>query len=579
MTFSDISRKMLLYHFFRYCLYFFCNFLAAVIFFCFASLFTNPEFMDGDLVDSMISSNIIFPSVVAAVFLVLYLPFSYAAFLNARKQEYGILLSLGMSRREVVRNILIEGVVISAAALFAALLIGTVLASGFYGITAKIIGIHRLKWRFRAEPYMVTAVLYGAVSMGTLALQACRMYTGKIVRLLKAPYETGTKRSCPRILGLPDRGVFSHGNHVIEKAALSRHKTDWTVRYVTASFILAAMIFFGGLCVCIRQSFYYDVEVYAPFDALYVEIHGMNQAEKEEVREIAEETGNAVTGYKEMVFARDAAFNYLPVSEINKKFGCDYRIEPGEFLNLFPYDMGDGYKHELIPVDSCIMSSGNRLRSAGYDVRILWNQNPAFADRTLIVGDEDFAYAVQSSDYWSGTIHMFSLEDWRASAGFMNGLQRLLQERSNVSEKEHERYYKASSKLDDFQRGKLSGDFLLFVMSFVILLLYLAQWILIHFRILAEREEMRRMVRSLRLVGTAKEEILQILRFKNRVRFLPQILTGWIGAGVLIYFSVRCMYGMGMLGECVSGGMALVLFLGTMIFIPGYSRREYLFYL
>ena len=90
---------------------------------------------------------------------------------------------------------------------------------------------------------------------------------------------------------------------------------------------------------------------------------------------------------------------------------------------------------------------------------------------------------------------------------------------------------------------------------------------------------MRRMVRSLRLVGTAKEEILQILRFKNRLRFLPQILTGWIGAGVLIYFSVRCMYGMGMLGECVSGGMALVLFLGTMIFIPGYSRREYLFYL
>ena len=120
MTFSDISRKMLLYHFFRYCLYFFCNFLAAVIFFCFASLFTNPEFMNGDLVDSMISSNIIFPSVVAAVFLVLYLPFSYAAFLNARKQEYGILLSLGMSRREVVRNILIEGVVISAAALSAA---------------------------------------------------------------------------------------------------------------------------------------------------------------------------------------------------------------------------------------------------------------------------------------------------------------------------------------------------------------------------------------------------------------------------------------------------------------------------
>lgn len=95
MTFYEISAKMLRVNFNRYRLYFFCNLFAVSLFECFASIFTNSSFMDADIVNPLISSNIYFPSILAALFLILFLPVSCQAFFAVRKQEYGILFPWG----------------------------------------------------------------------------------------------------------------------------------------------------------------------------------------------------------------------------------------------------------------------------------------------------------------------------------------------------------------------------------------------------------------------------------------------------------------------------------------------------
>lgn len=68
MTLFEISLKMFRKNIVRYRLYFLCCFFAATVFFCFASIFTNPSFMEGQAVNPMISGNIIFPSFLSAVF-------------------------------------------------------------------------------------------------------------------------------------------------------------------------------------------------------------------------------------------------------------------------------------------------------------------------------------------------------------------------------------------------------------------------------------------------------------------------------------------------------------------------------
>ena len=71
----------------------------------------------------------------SAVFLFFFLPVSCQAFLASRKQEYGVMFSLGMSRKEAFRNLLFENVIISVLALAIALAAGTVLSFLFFPLS------------------------------------------------------------------------------------------------------------------------------------------------------------------------------------------------------------------------------------------------------------------------------------------------------------------------------------------------------------------------------------------------------------------------------------------------------------
>lgn len=51
--------------------------------------------------------------------------------------------------------------------------------------------------------------------------------------------------------------------------------------------------------------------------------------------------------------------NFSPVAEVDQYFQCGYQIEEGQFLNVFQYDLRDGYEHELQPVPWVTMGMEN----------------------------------------------------------------------------------------------------------------------------------------------------------------------------------------------------------------------------
>lgn len=130
----DISRKMLKAGFYKYRLYFLCNLSATALFCCFAVISTNRTFMNASIVNSSISNNIYLPFFCLQCFC-FFLPVSCQAFLASRKQEYGVMFSLGMSRKEAFRNLLFENVIISVLALAIALAAGTVLSFLFFPLS------------------------------------------------------------------------------------------------------------------------------------------------------------------------------------------------------------------------------------------------------------------------------------------------------------------------------------------------------------------------------------------------------------------------------------------------------------
>lgn len=570
MTFFDISLKMLRAGFHKYRLYFMCNLSATALFCCFAVISTNRTFMNESVVNSSISNNIYLPFFLSAVFLVFFLPVSCQAFLASRKQEYGVLFSLGMSRKEGFRNLLFENLVISVLALAIALAAGTILSLIFFAIIIYGIEIQGVQWQFCLEAYKITTILYTVVVAVAFVLNAGKLMLDKIGTLLKAQFRADKRGKIGNILC---RLAPEHMNfHLVEWSFVRRHKKEWGLRYILASLIIAVSVMLTGVCVTLYPAFLQDAKSYSPYDMVYSEIYGMNQVPLQNVIHILEKNGVAVEQVVQIPYIRDSVFNYLPVTEVNRSFGCDYQVQEGEFLNLFQYDLEDGYEHNIQPVSTVTISGDRKLCSVGTDVKILFNQNPAFADKTLIVNDSDFEKLSADAIGGAGIANLFQFEKWKNSYEGICEVKEYLHKNNQVDENE-QRYYELSSKVEKYRDAEKSGQFLLFLMAFVIGLMIVAEFLLIHSRIQAEREENSRAVCSLRLLGMTDKEMVRCLCYKNFLRFIPPLVVGTVLSFLPSYY-LNESYGMGANGILAGIVFGVILTVGMSVVVCWYSKKE-----
>ena len=570
MTFFDISRKMLKVGFHKYRLYFLCNLSATALFCCFAVISTNRTFMNGSIVNSSISNNIYLPFFLSAVFLIFFLPVSCQAFLASRKQEYGVMFSLGMSRKEAFENLLFENVLISVLALAIALVAGTVLSFLFFAVIIYAIDVHRVQWQFCPEAYKLTAVLYTVVVAVSFILNAGRLMLDKIGTLMKAQYRAEKIGKIGTILCrlAPNYMTF----HLVGLSFVRRHKKEWGLRYLLASLMIAVSVTLAGICLTLYPAFLQDAKSYSPYDMVYSEIYGMNQVPLQDVIHILEKNGVAVEQIIRLPYIRDDVFNYFPVTEINRDFGCDYQIQEGQFLNLFQYDLEDGYEHNIQPVSAVTISGDRKLRSVGTDVKILFNQNPTFADKTLIINDSDFAKLRADTPGGAGIANLFQFRNWEDSYAGVSGVKEYLHENNPLDENE-QLYYEISSKVEKYQDAEKSGKFLLFLMAFVIGLIIMAAFLLIHSCIQTEKEENSRAVCSLRLLGMTDKEIVKCLCYKNFLRFIPPAVVGTILSFLPSYY-LNESYGMGTNGILAGIVFGVILAIGIFVVIRRYSEKE-----
>ena len=570
MTFFDISRKMLKVGFHKYRLYFLCNLSAAALFCCFAVISTNRTFMNGSIVNSSISNNIYLPFFLSAVFLIFFLPVSCQAFLASRKQEYGVMFSLGMSRKEAFENLLFENVLISVLALAIALVAGTVLSFLFFAVIIYAIDVHGVQWQFCPEAYKLTAVLYTVVVAVSFILNAGRLMLDKIGTLMKAQYRAEKIGKIGTILCrlTPNYMTF----HLVGLSFVRRHKKEWGLRYLLASLMIAVSVTLAGICLTLYPAFLQDAKSYSPYDMVYSEIYGMNQVPLQDVIHILEKNGVAVEQIIRLPYIRDGVFNYFPATEINRDFGCDYQIQEGQFLNLFQYDLEDGYEHNIQPVSAVTISGDRKLRSVGTDVKILFNQNPTFADKTLIINDSDFAKLRADTPGGAGIANLFQFQNWEDSYAGVSGVKEYLHENNPLDENE-QLYYEISSKVEKYQDAEKSGEFLLFLMAFVIGLIIMAAFLLIHSCIQTEKEENSRAVCSLRLLGMTDKEIVKCLCYKNFLRFIPPAVVGTILSFLPSYY-LNESYGMGTNGILAGIVFGVILAIGIFVVIRRYSEKE-----
>lgn len=552
MSWSDLSRKMLQHNLHVFSVFIGGNLLSVALLLTFASLYTNRTFMNETIVDPMISSNIIFSGALVLSFFVVMIFVSERVFWKERQREYAVMTVLGMSTKEAVMCIIHENVFAAACLIPAAFVMGTVLSFCFYAVIRYAIGLEGIRWLDNGKGYAVTITLYVILSLTAIVINAVIYTKEKLILQLK---EAENERDCllSKVIRVRYPGLW---NHLLPKIAFVRlHQRLWNVRYVIECVLISGMMFLIGVCVSMYPSFLDNVAVYSPYDMLYTEINGVNQAEQEEIVRILNENNVDITEYRQFEFVRNDVFNFAAVSGVNAIFGCDYEVNDGECINLFQFDERDGYEHDMTPVSVVNVSDRTASRNAkglsdeliltstGNDVNILWNPNQAFADRTLIVSDSDFDRIKKFKDCRVGKANIYRFSDWRNSAKAVEQVEQYLQQRNGL-EWEEQYNYRISSRIKQYERARQSGRFLIFVMSFVVLVLLLASLSISFLGLSSERNEHMKIEEGMYGIGATRECIAEYKVFRNRVRYLFPVIAGEVIGLFVVMLWNRAAYQM-----------------------------------
>lgn len=561
----------------RYRLYFFCNVFAVALFFCFAALFTDRRFMDPTVVDGMISSNIIAPSVFVAVFTVVFIPWTCRAFQRNSRHEYGILMAVGLSVQETAAGLLAENGLIALLSLLVGLLAGTFLSVFFFFFIHYAIGIAALRWQPDMRPYLFTSALYGATMLLTLVIALLGLARARLGNWISEKYRPEKDRL--RLFRMPRPRRSKPGRmrkNFLAAAFLRQHAASTRLLLALATGMTAFCVFFSGLSTlsyglecrnALRQN---------PYDLVYADIFGKNRVPDREISALLAKNGVTVRSFKQFEFLRNGAFTILPVSQTDRVLGCRLRVASGRFLTVFQYAPNDGYTHDLFaPEEIPFVCGADRLllRSAGSDVKILFNDNPAFASQTIVVSDADFSkLASGCGDLWEGTAKLYTFSDWRTSAKAVDAVRERLYQSNRVSRPE-QKYYDVSSKHAAFDIGRQSAEFLIFLSAFVAALFFASADLMISFKIRSEEEEERRMIVSLGRIGVTPAELLGVIRRKNASCFLPQTVFGPVlGALALTAAARSCGLGWSGAAVCFAIGAALLALQACLV--GRYSAKE-----
>lgn len=175
-----------------YVAHFLSSAFSVMIFFTYAMLAFHPDLKGQIMADSITLSILAtmgmhISQVVIFVFSFLFLLYSVGSFIKVRKREFGILLLLGMSRKQLNRMLFIENVLIGVAAIVTGILVGIVFSKLILLICASMLVIERgLPFYLPAKAIGLTAGGYLVLFMAVAAFTSLMTKKGTLADLIKS---------------------------------------------------------------------------------------------------------------------------------------------------------------------------------------------------------------------------------------------------------------------------------------------------------------------------------------------------------------------------------------------------------
>ena len=604
-----------------------CNILLCAIVHLFIAISTNDSFMNPYNVDPMVSYNIYLPTAVILMFIIFFVPYSQRAFLKLQQYNLGVITALGIKTIYLYALQVIECLCIIVVSLIGGLFVGTVLHVIMFILLSATFHID-----FTILPsmdsYKIVIVIYACLLMAGLCINFVLQCKDQINQWIYGIERKKTEsfRSFFRFLYFVggafaiivsmavmqfyneeknDLWVYSMplcliGLYLILSGARGFLKAVQKRVKKTASFFVISIIdlhykeikkvifmavvliqfsvFFLCLAVSNHRLVLRNAISYTPFHMQYIEMNGYNMEGEETVKDLCGKYDVQIEKVERLEFLRNATVNIFAASDINRIFSKEFNIKLGEFAVLYQYASNDGYGHEHFSVQNLNMKgTENRevsLAYAGEETDILFNNNHALADRTIIVNDLDYERLeeiIPASLH--GKILMYRFQEWEKAEPVIQEMTKYFNEQNKIDDLHDMLFYSMSSRMEEVNKANESGYFLIILALLILCMLYMAANITLYYSQKINIDKSKEFYTKLYFIGMKQKNIMKLEHLKNCVIFIVPGLFS-IFTTIVYSYSVNKIYLMGNVAAFLAGSLIMIIIFMQFAVACLYTKKE-----
>ena len=244
-----------------YLAYFLSSVFTIMVFFSFAVNLFHPVIVSrsGGAIELIIGQT----EVAILIFSFLFVLISVNAFLKVRTKEFGILMMLGMSKKQLNRLVFLENMMIGSLAIIVGITIGLVFSKLLLMVLGSILSYESLAFYFPYQAILLTTVFFILIFLGISSLTPLIIRTSSIITLLKGSKKANKEIKFSIVLSMGAVLLLGTGyfmavssqlygiNPFMNNLVVFIEKLPYAEVILTLSVVIGTYLFFSQLSILI----------------------------------------------------------------------------------------------------------------------------------------------------------------------------------------------------------------------------------------------------------------------------------------------------------------------------------------
>lgn len=186
MTFRDVTIKNLSANIRRYLSYFLCCSFTIMVFFIFSTTYFNKSLYEFSVKTEFI--YMIYMGIIALfLFSVFFINYAHNSFIKARCAEFGLLMTLGMTKKNISRMIWIENIIILSGSFVIGIISGVLFSRLFFLVIYKLVPAAGLSYYLDYKSFALTSIVFLLIYLVAIVTGRRTIIKLSIFELLKRP--------------------------------------------------------------------------------------------------------------------------------------------------------------------------------------------------------------------------------------------------------------------------------------------------------------------------------------------------------------------------------------------------------